>query len=56
MQDECGANTMPDVPSVDVFRMPYGSELKSILKGLHIYPFLYFMKLFIVVEFQEFGI
>lgn len=35
MQVDCGANSMTDVPRVDVFRMPQGSELKSILKGLH---------------------
>lgn len=31
---------MPDVPGVDVLRMPYGSELKSILKGLRYISFL----------------
>lgn len=40
MQVDCGANTMPDVPSADVFGMPCGSELKSILKGLHYISFL----------------
>lgn len=40
MQNDCGANTMPDVPGVDVFRMPYSSGLKSILKGLHYISFI----------------